>query len=481
MRHSYNFDPRDAEDHNWERLYTVRRRDALFAFTIPESQGSAILGRDHLGAVPLFYRTDSGSVESSTHLADLVRGTETLNEEGLTTFVALGTPKLVSLFNEIHIVPHGTVLRVHPSGESEVLYRYTFRRVRHALKSFTWYRDTLDRLLTQAARRALRDSDTVGLYLSGGVDSGLTASYLVAQGATVHAYTTTPWGAESAEGKLAKQNAARAGTHAHTIVPFDTSAYARYASGLAQYANPCGATSMLAISCIALDTPVLKESHIFFAQNADTATGSVADQSLLYFASFLPSSVRRYAHRLLSAHSLLDNFVALRTTGLIMHSTILDRYTKGYSRLEQLTLAGMLFAHSPVDGDIVIQPTLAGGQRISNLFYDIDVVEFLMGLPLRHRISLSTQSKFFIELKKRILKSLARGVLPDEVIDRKKGLTVPLHKDVHARDFFEKLPTGIGARALSLPQHRFAAHMLERWARTLPHAPKALLDLFTHS
>jgi hypothetical protein len=175
----------------------------------------------------------------------------------------------------------------------------------------------------------------------------------------------------------------------------------------------------------------------------------------------------------------MDNFVALRTSGLLAESDVLKRYDTGkYSRIELLTLAGMLFGHTPVDGDIVIQPSLKSGQRIANIFYDVDVIEFLMGLPIRHRISMSPESKFGIGMKKRILKHLAKKFLSDDVINRKKGLTVPLGKDDASKQFFAELPSHIGTRSLSSPHHRFAAHMLSEWTKTLRTAPPSLTELF---
>lgn len=477
MLRSYHVSPEDLEDKNWQALYEVRRRDALFAFSIPESQGSVILGRDHLGAVPLFYRVRNGVVESSVLLEELIHGDETVDEAGLTAFIALGTAKLLSPFTEITAVEPGTVIRVHPKGEVEVLYRYRFTAAQTSFVSPRANAKEVDRLLRQAARRTLESAERVGLYLSGGVDSGLTGHYLKTQGASVHAYTTTPWGSGSAEGKLAAQNAA-AIEAAHTIVPFETTSYVEYVTQATKaVGTPVGAASVMAIACMTKHTDVLKESHVYFAQNADTATASVADQSLTYFAHCLPAFVRRALHRLFTSHSPVENFVALRTTGLLRRIPFLQSLDS-YPTLQALTLAGMLLAHTPVDGDIVIEFSLKRGQRVSNLFYDVDVIEYLMGIPLWQRLALSGDWRRPLMIRKNVLRTLARPILPKAVIERKKGLSVPVHTDHHARAFFDSLPTQIGARTLTLPQHRFAAHILKRWAENLTKSPVSITLLF---
>lgn len=476
MHATYNFDPIDIADLDFEALYTKRRRDALFAFSLPQSDGSVILGRDHLGAIPLYYRVQNGQVLTSTHLRELVDGTETSNPDGVSLFIALGTAKLESPFAEIHTVPHGAVIQVYPNGKVMNLYQYRFTPVKTP-RRFKDACDALDALLMRATNESLRGSTHVGLYLSGGIDSGLTGSYLKRAGATVSGYTTTPWGAESAEGRLAKENAASVGITSHNLVAFNTSEYAAYAAHATRsFANPCGATAALAISCIGSKTHVADEPHIFFAQNADTATASVADQSLLFGAHLMPHLIRRHLHTSLHSPSLIDNYVALRTAHTMTHYAPLSTYTHGYSRLEQVTLAGMLFGHTPVDGDIVIQPTLSQGQKISNLFYHVDVIEFLMGMPLQHRVARTAEGRFGIGLKKRVLRELGTRTLTKAVLERKKGLSVPTTSDHAARSFFDTLPTRVGTRTLKLPQHQFAACMLRSWALSLEKRPDTLLD-----
>jgi hypothetical protein len=475
MHATYNFDPTTIADLDFDALYTKRRRDALFAFTLPQSDGSVILGRDHLGAIPLYYRVQNGQVRASTHLRELVDGTETPNPEGVSLFIALGTAKLESPFVEIHTVPHGTVLQVYPHGKVRTLYQYRFTPTRTP-RRFSDSCDALDTLLAHATTDSLHGSTHVGLYLSGGIDSGLTGSYLKRAGATVTGYTTTPWGADSAEGRLAKENAVSVGTTSHNLVAFNTSEYAAYAAHATRsFANPCGATAALAIACIGSNTHVGDESHIFFAQNADTATASVADQSLLFGAHLVPHLIRRHLHASLHSKSLIDNYVALRTAGVMSHYAPLSAYTAQYSRLEQVTLAGMLFGHTPVDGDIVIQPTLNQGQKLSNLFYHVDVIEFLMGMPLQHRVARTTEGRFGIGLKKRVLRELGTRTLTPAVLARKKGLSVPTTSDPAARAFFDTLPTHAGGRTLKLPHHRFAAYMLRSWAASLPQPPESLI------
>lgn len=471
---TYNFSEADIADGDFRALFETRRRDATFAYARKESDGSVLLIRDHLGTVPLYYRTDGNAVRASLFLPDLWKETDTLSEEGLRTFLGTGTAKVSSLFAEVQIVPPGTAMRVHEDGTTAILYQYRVEPRELPGWSFADCLTEADRLLLQAAKRTLKEK-TVGLYLSGGIDSALTGIYVKRAGGTVHAYTGTPWGDESEEARLAKRNGETIGVAKHTLRPLDTKQYGTYSEkAVARYRNLCGATSKMAIVCLLEETEVSKERQVYFAQNCDTMNTSVPDQSLLFFARIVPRPFRRFFHRLLGRSSIIDEFVSFRTTGLVKHYPPLVPYEQGYSILQKLAIAGMYFGHTPVDGDIVILPSIAGNQIVSNLFYDMDVVEFALGIPLIHRIEWSRESKIGIALGKRVFRELARRYLPSEIVDRKKGLTVPVKRDLASKTFFDALPRGFGNLELTLPSHRFAAATLARHA-SFPRAPHALI------
>jgi hypothetical protein len=117
------------------------------------------------------------------------------------------------------------------------------------------------------------------------------------------------------------------------------------------------------------------------------------------------------------------------------------------------------------------------GQIVSNLFYDMDVIEFALGIPLLFRLEWSKESKFGIAITKKVFKELARQTLPDEIVNRKKGFAVPVSRDDQSKEFFTMLPTKLGDHALKTPVQRFSAEILRRFS-LLEGAPAALSDLF---
>ena len=472
----WQVDPTNISVADYAGFYERTRRDALFAFSLPQTDGSVILGRDHLGNVPLFYRSNAKGVQASPLFAEVLSAHDTISPEGVRAYLATGSAKILPLTNEVHSVPPGTVLRVFPDGRTETLYEYRFAPRTLQGRSFASLVDEADTLLTQAARRTLKEKE-VGLYLSGGIDSALSALALRTAGAVVHAYTATPWGQESEEARLASLNAKAVGAASHEMVPLATDSYDAYAAHpVDAYGNPCGAVSQMAIRCILEGTKIKEERQVYFAQNCDTMNASVPDQSLLYFMRNVPGLLRQGLHPSLGRSTLADELTHFRSVNLVDAFPFPLR-AKGYTREAELAVAGMLFAHTPVDGDIVILPSLSQGQIVANLFYDMDVVEFALGIPLMHRLTTSPESRIAIALGKRVFKELARRHLPPDIVDRKKGLTVPTGRDEKTKAFFDALPREAFGVALSLPTHRFAAEMLARWSADTPTAPEGLRNL----
>lgn len=473
---SYNIEPGEIGD-DYASLFETRRRDALFALATPHKDGMLLL-RDHMGNVPLYYRKSTKGLRASLHLTELLEGDETVSDIGLRTFLGVGSAKISPLFNEIRLAPAGTALLIRPDGAEEILYEYRFEPRTLPSWSFTDCVMEADRLLLQAARR-VQKNERIGLYLSGGIDSALSGIYLKKAGAQIHAYTATPWGQESEEARLAKLNGEAIGVASHALVPLDTNKYGAYLdASLSRYGNLCGTASQMAILALLLQTEVGNEKQVAFAQNCDTMNTSVPDQSLLSFLAPLPGMLRGALHSALGARSIMDELISFRTSGLVRHYAPFMPYERALNPLQKLALAGMRFAHSPVDGDIVVLPSIQNQQVASNLFYDVDVIEFALGIPLLFRLAWSKESKIGIALNKRVFKALARKYLPGEIVDRKKGLTVPVKRDDRSQAFFDSLPTSVGNLTLTLPSQRLAGDMLRRLSETSP-TPASLKELFT--
>jgi hypothetical protein len=204
---------------------------------------------------------------------------------------------------------------------------------------------------------------------------------------------------------------------------------------------------------------------VFFGQNVDTLLCTVPAQYLVLFASQLPRPLLK--RRIGVAYPEIErNYLAFVSHNLLTDypPLVVPCVPTGLSPRQRLIAAGMLTAHTPSDGEVLAQPAIRRGILVGNPYYDVDLIEFGMGVPLRHSLTFSTGSKTLLTLEKRVIRQLALRYLPREQVFRKKGFSVSLERDERTVALVDYLPT----RVLSIPirdmQNRFAAGVLKLWA-----------------
>jgi len=161
---TYNINLSEINIEEFSKLYTTDRRDSTFAAVFETSENIYAL-RDHLGIVPLYYRTSGSTVKFSMNYSDLALPSDQIDELGLKMFIVFGTPRLISLIEEIKIVPSGAVLKFDKKSlTSSEIYRYKIepRRIT-PLRSLTSIVNEADKLFDKAMKRLIK-YDTVGLF-----------------------------------------------------------------------------------------------------------------------------------------------------------------------------------------------------------------------------------------------------------------------------------------------------------------------------
>jgi asparagine synthetase B (glutamine-hydrolysing) len=463
---NYNFVPGHIGDGDFAALFEKRRRDSCFAFVHSTDSGDIVALRDHLGTVPLYYRVTAEGVRFSVSLADLATEQDVFDRRGVDSFLSIGTARLAPLIRGVGIVPPGSVIRFGTNGAPpEVLYRYHVPTEGRVSASIDDLADELDRLMLQAITRTVK-ADPVGLYMSGGIDSGLVAIYLKRAGAAVNAYTSATSGTSGVEIPFAKTIAAKAEVRNHAIVPLDTGRYAQYVRDAHHlYGSPHGTSTLIGVSSLWQHSSIGAEQQVYLGQNADAMTCSTSRQYLVYFLHRLPRTVRRRLHPALGCPSALSDYLSLTSLGKV---TEYDDFSRRYGTLDPLsllTLAGQYIAATPRSGECLSLPAVRRGVIASNPYYDMDVVEHCLQTPLRHRIAVSRSSKVFLTLDKKVYRKLAERHLPRELVYRKKGFTIPFHRDEASRAFQSSLPRDWCGESLTDSEQRFAASVLTHFAR----------------
>lgn len=123
---NYNFNPEDIVDLNFEALYERRRRDSCFAFAFEKDDKIYAL-RDHFGTVPLYFSSRENKIVFSTVLDPLITSESQLSLQGYKAYIAFGTAKILPLFEDIGIVPPGSVIEINKRNkEVKPVYIYIY-------------------------------------------------------------------------------------------------------------------------------------------------------------------------------------------------------------------------------------------------------------------------------------------------------------------------------------------------------------------
>lgn len=156
---NYNFDKKDlvqASDYN--DLFCRIRRDSNFAYVY--RSGNAIYAlRDHLGNIPLYYKIyDKNKIKFSFDLFALVSKDSLVQISGLKTYLALGTTKICSLFNDVNVVSPGSVLEFNITNEGisqKKIYQYKLNTNKVHLNNMKEYLCELDKLFMRSLERVV--------------------------------------------------------------------------------------------------------------------------------------------------------------------------------------------------------------------------------------------------------------------------------------------------------------------------------------
>ena len=176
--HYYEENGRDA----------FRRIRGMFAAAIwDEGKQRLVLARDRVGKKPLFYsRVGPGLAFASElpALLPLLGRVPDYSRAALRDYLQLAcVPHPETVYEGVFALPPGCTLTFSPGDTAEVVPYWTPTHPPSFIGTRDDALDELDRRLREAVALRLRSDVPVGLFLSGGIDSGLVASYATEVGA----------------------------------------------------------------------------------------------------------------------------------------------------------------------------------------------------------------------------------------------------------------------------------------------------------
>jgi len=229
--------------HAWEEWgeECLTELRGMFAFALLDLRGRfataplLFLARDPLGIKPLYYtQTAEGFAFASEVRALLASGVvpKQISQDALTSYLLFGSAsEPVSLVEGVFSIPPGhrmllyvperrRVPRARPWWDPETSPAARDQRKPRELDSAA---KKLRPLLEDAVRAHLIADVPVGLFLSGGLDSGALAALAARTQAGIRSFTLSFPGTSYDEAPLARQVAERCGTQ-HTNIPLDSAA-----------------------------------------------------------------------------------------------------------------------------------------------------------------------------------------------------------------------------------------------------------------
>lgn len=410
--------------HRWGPA-CVEQFKGMFAFAVAErATGRLVLGRDRLGIKPVYTAAVSGGVRFASSLPALLAGggiNTDVDRVALHHYMSFHSvvPAPRTILQGVRKLPPATVRTIESDGQSTDRTYWEPRFVRDEDRSAEeWAEVALDSLRTAVDRRMVADVP-VGVLLSGGIDSSIVVALLAERGQ--QDLKTFSIGFESEGGQRGDEFdysdlvARTYGTdHTRFTVP-KADMLPALDGAVAAMAEPMVSHDVVAFYLLS-ERVAQSIKVVQSGQGADEILGGYdwyppladvpRDGALeAYRKSFFDRSHDGVAE-LLAAEALVDSDVSSEFVAEQFGRRGADTAVDAALRLDTT----VMLVDDPVKR--VDNMTMAWGLEARVPFLDHDFVETMGGCPPRHKLA---------DGGKGVLKAAARGVLPDEIIDRKKG------------------------------------------------------------
>ncbi|MGE5319051.1 MAG: N-acetylglutaminylglutamine amidotransferase [Hyphomicrobiaceae bacterium] len=402
----------------------VERLHGMFAFAIWDRE-ILFLARDRLGIKPLYYSEDlrrfrfASTPQALIAAGDVDTGIDAVALHHLFTLHAV-VPAPRTILNGIRKLAPGTTLTVNARGELSHKKYWSLQAQRPPRpKTEAEWTEAIHESLRRAVKKRIEIADVkVGVLLSGGLDSSLLVALLAEQG--VPDLMTFSVGFEDQpeergnEFEYSDPVAALYGTRHHKFLIPNSEVLRRLPEAVEQMSEPMFAQDAVAFYLLA--EQVSKTVKVVQSgQGADEVFGG-------YFwyprmaAETEGTALERFRRHYFDRDH--DEFLELATppyqgpdyTAETIAAHLAEPFADDFIDQVLRMDTTMLITDDPVKR--VDNMTMAWGLEARVPFLDHPLVELAASMPAE--LKLASEGKH-------VLKTIARGLIPDAVIDRKKG------------------------------------------------------------
>lgn len=401
----------------------VTRFKGMFAFAIAEREsGRVVFARDRLGIKPLYYTDNGVRFRFASTLTALLAagGVDTsIDPVALHHYLSFhgAVPAPRTIFNGVKKLAPATLLTIEPGGakREEVYWRCPVQSRDRVMTEAEWTQSVREHLRTAVERRRVADVP-LGVLLSGGLDSSLLVALLAESGQKD--LQTFSIGFESVNGLKGDEFAysdlvaKKFGTKHHRIPIATSRAIPAMAGAVSQMSEP--QVSHDAIGFYLLSEEVSQHvKAVQCGQGADEVFGGYH-----WYPHMLRSNdpvsdyMRVYCEH---SHDEISDALEPSLAGADHSRALVENYfdrarsQRAIDKTLELDQQIMMI-DDPVKR--VDNMTMAFGLEARTPLLDHELVELAAKIPAELKIKNGG---------KHILKEAARGLVPDEIIGRKKG------------------------------------------------------------
>ncbi len=428
----------------------VQRFYGMFAIALWDMRDkSLLLARDRFGIKPLYYALDGARLRFASTMQSLLAGGDvdtSISPVALHHHFTLHSvvPAPHTILSGIKKLPPAHTMKFTLSGEV-TLRRYwalDATRPKQQLSEKEWLAATRAVMACAVERHRLASDVPVGVLLSGGLDSSLLVGMLADH---VDNLNTFSIGFEDVAGETANEfeysdlMAEHFGTRHHRFSIPNSEVLARLPEAIAQMSEPMPSYDVTAFYLLGKE--VSEHVKVVLAgQGADEVFGGYFWYPRMDAASGTP--LQRFSQHyfdrdhdeylaMVAPEYHVDDVTSAWVAGELAKPQA-DEFLDEVFRLDVTAL----MVDDPVKR--VDNMTMAWGLEARVPFLDHELVELAAHMP--PSLKLKEGGKF-------PLKAIARGVIPDAVIDRPKGyFPVPALKYVRG-DFLEKMRAILNSEA----------------------------------
>jgi asparagine synthase (glutamine-hydrolysing) len=410
--------------HRWGAA-CVRRFLGMFAFALLEHEsGDVVLARDRLGIKPMYLATGPGWLRFASTLPALLAAGEvdtSIDKVALQHYMTFHSvvPAPRTILSGVRKLPPATIRTVRPDGTftDERYWQATFARD-SSIPAGDWPALVHEKLAQAVARRMVADVP-VGVLLSGGIDSSYIVALLAEQGQ--RGLTTFSIGFEAAGGESGDEFAysdlvaKQFGTEHHQIRIGRDRFLPAVDRTVAAMSEPMVSHDCIAFNLLSEDV----SEHVKVVQS-----GQGADEILAGYSWYPPlagtprgQAVDAYAMEFFDRpHDELAR--QLTPEWLAGEDVSRDFVAASFARPGADTAVD---AALRIDSEVMLvddpvkrvdNMTMAYGLEARVPFLDHEFVELAAACPPELKLAHGGKG---------VLKEAARGVVPDQVIDRPKG------------------------------------------------------------